>query len=163
MNMNVHITVMLGVLTACASTPGAAPGAAPASGATPTPASGAAPTPGSVPAPAAAPPPATGGSVLIGDIASAKSFDPKPVVVAVQQQLLDCYNKARGANPELRGKLRMRVVVNDAGVVVSATPEPGDLAKDDGLTSCISDVAKATHFPKPGGMATVTLPLLFRP
>ncbi len=110
------------------------------------------------------PPPATGGSIMIADIASAKSFDPKATVVSIQQKLLDCYNKARGADPDLHGKIRLRMVVNQSGTVVNVTPEPADpLAKNDTLVSCINDVMTATKFPKPGGMATVGVPLLFRP
>ena len=144
-----------------ASAGGAAPEAAPASA----PASASASASAAAPA-AAAPsaPPATGGSILIGDIAGTKKFDPKAAVNGIQQQMLDCYNKARGAKPELHGKLKLRVVVNDAGAAVNVTPDPADeLGKEDTLISCLSDAFHQTHFPKPGGMATVTVPLLFRP
>ncbi len=100
---------------------------------------------------------------MFGDIASAKSFDPKATLNGLQDQLLACYNKERGAKPELRGKLRMRAIVNQAGAVVNAEPEEGGLSKETGLVDCVTVTLKAATFPKPGGMATVSIPLLFRP
>jgi hypothetical protein len=108
------------------------------------------------------PPPATGGSVLIGEIAAPKSFDPKSSVVSLQPQLLACYNQARATNPSLRGKLKVRFVVNEAGTVINVDAEPGGTASDEGLVSCISSAARAAHFPKPAGTATVLVPLVFR-
>jgi hypothetical protein len=156
----------LAVLGAQAACGGASP--APTTPSTSTGTSTSTPTSTGTPTPTSTgtltpPPPATGGSILIGDIASAKSFDPKATLLSIQQQLLDCYNKARGANAELRGKLKLRLVVNDAGTVVNADAEPGGLSAEEGLVSCLGGVARATHFPKPGGMATVTVPMLFRP
>jgi hypothetical protein len=175
----------VGVVAACgggqAAGPGAgapasapAPAAAPASDSAPLPASASAASSASTTAPASAPaaasaatpapPPATGGSVLIGDIAGTKKFDPKAAVTGLQQPMLDCYNKARGAKPALHGKLKLRVVVNDTGTAVNVTPDPADeLGKDETLVTCLSDALHTAHFPKPGGMATVTVPLLFRP
>ena len=145
-----------GAASASAAAADSAPAPAPA------PASASAPAPAS--APAAAAPPATGGSVLIGDIAGTKKFDPKATVNGIQQSLLDCYNKVRGGKPALHGKLKLRVVVNDTGSEVNVTPDPADeLGKEDALVSCLSDAFHQAHFPKPGGMATVTVPLLFRP
>ncbi len=156
-----------------ANAPAAGPGGDPAGAASASaaaadsaPAPAPAPAPASAPAsaPAAAAPPATGGSVLIGDIAGTKKFDPKAAVNGIQQSMLDCYNKARGAKPALHGKLKLRVVVNDTGAAVNVTPDPADeLGKDETLISCLSDAFHQAKFPKPGGMATVTVPLLFRP
>ena len=148
---------MLSALTAC----GSAPPPTAASPATAT-ALAPAPAPASAP-PAPLPPPATGGSILFGDIASAKSFDPKATLLTIQDQLLACYNKERGAKAELRGKLKMRLVVNDVGTVVNAEPEQGGLSTEADLVACIGGAIRAAHFPKPGGMATVSVPMLFRP
>ncbi len=154
--MKAAMTAWVLLTAACG---GATPGPATATATpTPTPTATSTPTPTSAP-----PPPATGGSVVFGDIASAKSFDPKPAVASLQQQFLDCYNKSRGANPELRGKLRLRMVVNDTGTVVNVQPEEGGLSTETALIACLTDAAKSGHFPKPGGMATVTVPMLFRP
>ena len=142
---------------------------------TPSPASSA-----SAPDPAASPPSAspstplaspstspvvpTGGSVLIGEINAPKSFNPRPTVEALSGQLVDCYNKARAADPDLRGKVTLQINVNEAGAVLSVDAAPGGHANSPSLVMCIGDVMKASaHFPKPGGMATVNAPLVFRP
>jgi hypothetical protein len=106
----------------------------------------------------------TGGSVLVGDIAAPKGFNPKPTVDAFRPQLVDCYNKARASHPDLHGKLTLHIQVNEAGAVLSVDADPGGHAFDPSLVSCISDAMKAgAHFPKPGGTAIVNAPLVFRP
>jgi hypothetical protein len=104
--------------------------------------------------------------VLVGDINAPKNFNPKPTILKMQQQLVDCFNQARATNPDLRGKLTLRITVNEAGVVngVEADPSAGGHANDPALVSCIESAMKAgAHFPKPGGTATVVAPLVFRP
>jgi hypothetical protein len=108
-------------------------------------------------------PPATGGSVLVGDIVAPPSFDPKPAVVSAKDNLLACYNKARGATPALRGKLTLRINVNEAGKVMLVDAAPGGSANDATLVACLSDVLRAVKFPKPPGSAIVSAPLVFRP
>jgi hypothetical protein len=143
-------------VSACAAAPVFAPASAPAPAPAP-----AAPAP--APAPAPSGPPPTGGSVLIGDIVSPKSFDPGPVLLSLQPEFLACYNQARIAVPALHGKLKLRIHVNEAGTVVGVDAEPGGKADDPALVGCLGDAMKATHFPKPGGSATVIAPLVFRP
>lgn len=104
--------------------------------------------------------------MLVGDINAPKGFDPKPTIVKMQQQLVDCFNQARATHPELRGKVTLRITINEAGTVngVESDPNAGGHANDPTLVSCISDAMKqSAHFPKPGGMATVVAPLVFRP
>jgi hypothetical protein len=105
--------------------------------------------------------------VLVGDINAPKNFNPKPTILKMQQQLVDCFNQARAANPDLRGKLTLRIMVNEAGVVNGVEADPsaaGGHANDPALVSCIeSAMREHAHFPKPGGMATVVAPLVFRP
>jgi hypothetical protein len=108
-------------------------------------------------------PPATGGSVLVGDIAAAKKFNPKPTIEANAPALLACYNKVRGAKPELSGKLKLLIQVNEVGTVLRVDSEPEGSANDPALVTCIGEALKTVKFPKPGGMATVVAPLLFRP
>ena len=55
------------------------------------------------------------------------------------------------------------IVVNEAGNVVNVEADQEGSAYDASLVACIGDALKAAHFPKPGGMATVTAPLVFRP
>jgi hypothetical protein len=157
------------VLAACASKPGPAPSPAPV-------ASASADAPPAVPdapasasaAPTAAPvpsgPPPTGGSVMVGDINAPKNFDPKPTVVGLKPKLLDCYNQARATNPSLHGKITLRIAVNESGITNGVDADQTSPAYDANLVSCIDTMMKASaHFPKPGGMATVAAPLVFRP
>jgi hypothetical protein len=169
------LPMLLLFVTACASAPAPAPAApareqasdssAVASSApapAPAPASASAPTPASAPAPPPGPLP-TGGIVLIGEIASPPSFDPKATLDTLKPQLVACYNQARRSAPALRGKLKLRINVNEVGTVLMVDAEPGGSAADPALVACLGDAIKAAHFPKPAGMATVTAPLVFRP
>jgi len=102
--------------------------------------------------------------VLVGDISAPKGFNPKPTIVKMQQQLVDCFNQARASNPDIRGKVTLRITVNESGAVNAVSADPGGHANDPGLVSCIESVMKqGPHFPKPGGTATVLAPLVFRP
>jgi hypothetical protein len=84
-------------------------------------------------------------------------------MAALQPDLLGCYRKARGAVPTLRGKLKLRVIVNETGAAQSVAAEPGGGANDPALVSCLGDAIKGASFPKPGGTAILIVPLLFRP
>ncbi len=138
--------------------PSASASSAPSASSSPSPATDSAP-----PAPPAGPVP-IGGSVLVGDINAPPHFDPKPTIVALKPKLLDCFNQARAGNPSLHGKLTVRILVNEAGAALSAEADPGGNAYDPGLVRCIDGVVKGgVKFPKPGGMATVSAPLVFRP
>jgi hypothetical protein len=152
--------------TATAPAPAAAPGSptasTPAAASTPAPAPTLASAP--TPSPTSAPPaPPTGGSVLVGDIPGTKKFDPKPVVEENKPAMVDCYNKARAVKPSLSGKVKLLIVVNATGNVVKVDAEPGGAADDPTLVACIGEALKTVSFPKPGGMATIVAPLLFRP
>jgi hypothetical protein len=103
------------------------------------------------------------GSVLIGEIAAPKKFNPAPAMAALQPDLLGCYRKIRASVPTLRGKLKLRVIVNETGTAQSVAAEPGGGANDPALVSCLGDAIKAASFPKPGGTAILIVPLLFRP
>jgi hypothetical protein len=160
---------------------GCAPAAAPPLAPAPEPgvASASSPEPGqpgpSVSAPPAATPPApasaatppaplpTGGTVRVGDVVAPPSFDPKPTLAAAKPQLLPCYNQARQNNPSLHGKLNLRIHVNETGAVLLVDAEPGGSASDPTLVSCIGEAFKLLVFPKPGGTATLIVPLVFHP
>jgi hypothetical protein len=116
----------------------------------------------STPTPTPTPPP-TGGSLLIGDIASPKSFDPKPTLLSLETQFVACYNRARASTPSLHGKLKLVIHVDEAGTCVGVEAEAGGSANDGALVACLGDVLKTARFPKPGGSATVIAPLVFRP
>jgi hypothetical protein len=150
------------VVASCGSStpPPASTSTAPVSDPTPPIASDATPAASAL----AAGPVPTGGSVLIGEINAPKTFNPRPTVEALSGQLVDCYNKARAADPDLRGKVTLQINVNEAGAVLSVDAAPGGHANSPSLVMCIGGVMKASaHFPKPGGMAIVNAPLVFRP
>ena len=119
--------------------------------------------PAAAPAAAAVPTPVTGGTVLVGDIVSPPSFAPKATLDAAKPQLLDCYNQARQSTPSLHGKVTLRINVNEAGAVLLVDAAPGGSANDPGLVSCLGDALRSLKFPKPGGSAVVSAPLVFRP
>ncbi len=170
-----RISLLLLLTASCAAVAPASPAApAPADSTSPAPDTSGAPAASSPPASAAAtdstppaPPPGPvpiGGSVLVGDINAPPHFDPKPTIVALKPKLLECFNQARASNPSLHGKLTVRIQVNEAGAALSADADPGGNAYDLGLVKCIDGVVKnGVKFPKPGGMATVAAPLVFRP
>ncbi len=171
--MSAHRCVLALLFAGCAGSrpaPGPPPASTPPAVAAQSPApavaesAAATSAPGSAAAapPTAAPPP-TGGSVLVGEIPGTKKFDPRPVVDANKAALVDCYNQARASRPDLAGKLKLSVVVNQAGSAVAVEAEPGGSANDARLVECLRGALQAVRFPKPGGMATVVVPLLFRP
>jgi hypothetical protein len=125
-----------------------------------TPISSSSSAPAATPAPAPIP---TGGSVLVGDIPAAKKFDPKRAIEANSSAILDCYNKVRATKPDLSGRLKLLIEVNEAGTVLRVDSEPGGSANDPALVACIGEALKVVKLPKPGGMATVVAPLVFRP
>lgn len=93
----------------------------------------------------------------------APSFDPKSTLDGAKPRLLSCYNQVRQTNTSLHGRLKLRINVNEAGTVLRVDAEEGGSANNPALTSCIGDAIKALRFPKPGGMATILVPLVFRP
>jgi hypothetical protein len=80
---------------------------------------------------------------------------------ALQSQMLDCYNEVLANNPSVHGKLALRVQVNEAGAAIAVDAAPGGSAADPALVACLATVIKGTTFPKPGGLATVLVPMVF--
>lgn len=118
-----------------------------------------------VPAPAAAQlrPGDTSGSVLIGEIAAPKTFNPAPTLAALVPDLLTCYRGVRATIPSLRGKLKLRVTVSEVGIPQNVAAELGGSANNPALVSCLGDALKGATFPKPPGTAIIVVPLVFRP
>jgi hypothetical protein len=105
----------------------------------------------------------TGGTVLVGDIVAPKGFDPKPTIDGMKGPMLGCYNKARAAHPDLAGKLSIRITIGEGGAVQSVDANPGGHANSPDLVACRGDALRSAKFPKPGGTAIVTAPLVFHP
>jgi hypothetical protein len=165
--------LVLCLLIGCAeqSTPSAKAPAAPSTSASMSPTTRAsdAPGPTNTNAPDAPATPMTsgdstaGGSVLVGEIPKIKSFDPKATLEELKPELLACYQQARATNPNLHGKLKLRIVLNEAGRVLGVDAEPDGPANAATLVGCIRDSLEAkAQFSNPGGSATVIAPLVFR-
>jgi hypothetical protein len=101
--------------------------------------------------------------VSLGQVIAPKHFDPNAVLLSLKPQFLDCYNKARASNPTLHGRLGLKIVVQETGAVASVDADPGDTAYDPTLIVCLGDAFKSSKFPSPGGMATIMVPMIFRP
>ncbi|HXX70090.1 MAG TPA: AgmX/PglI C-terminal domain-containing protein [Polyangiaceae bacterium] len=114
------------------------------------------------PAPSVGARPITNVVVRIGEIAATPHFDPHATLEDLRPNLLACYRKALETNPEIRGKVTLRIHVGESGVVVRVEAEAGGAANDPQLVSCIDEDFKANaRFPKPGGSAIVVAPLVF--
>ena len=100
--------------------------------------------------------------MTVGDIVGPPTSDANATLTALKPAFLHCYNETRTLFPDIHGKLTLRLRLNEAGAVTATESEPGGRANDPGLLACIGDALKTTTFPKPGGIATITVPLVFR-
>jgi TonB family protein len=74
-----------------------------------------------------------------------------------------CYEKGLLANPSLKGKVSVTIMINMMGRVESVDIVANTLG-DDSVTRCIKGVVRRWRFPKPdGGPASVTFPFVFSP
>jgi hypothetical protein len=156
------LPVFLVGLAACASSPAPAPTTAGVALSAPSVATVTAPTTAAPTAPAAPPEPMSPGIVNIGDIIGPPTFDAKTTMLAQKSGLLRCYNETRSLIPGLHGKVTLSLQINEGGAVTQTDAKPGGTANDPGLLGCIGDLMKTVTFPRPGGTATVTVPLVFR-
>jgi hypothetical protein len=102
------------------------------------------------------------GIVNVGDIVGPPNFDARTTLIGLKPAFLRCYNETRSLMPDLHGKVTLRLRLNETGAVTATESEPGGRANDPGLLGCIADTMKTTTFPKPGGTAVITVPLVFR-
>lgn len=74
-----------------------------------------------------------------------------------------CYEKGLLANPSLKGKVSVTIMINMRGRVESVDIVANTLG-DASVTRCIKGVVRRWRFPKPdGGPASVTFPFVFSP
>lgn len=74
-----------------------------------------------------------------------------------------CYEQGLAQNPSLEGRVGVRFVIDRAGRVSTASPEPGGMP-DSSVARCVAQAFYGLGFPAPeGGIVTVTYPLLFTP
>ncbi len=74
-----------------------------------------------------------------------------------------CYDKALISNPQLKGKMSIKIVINKDGRV-DKTEIVDDTLHDAEVAKCVKGVIGRLRFPKPAeGTATVTFPFAFDP
>lgn len=74
-----------------------------------------------------------------------------------------CYDKALTSNPQLKGKMSVKIVINQQGRV-NSTEIVDDSLHDAEVAKCVKGVIGRLRFPKPAdGTATVTFPFAFDP
>ena len=74
-----------------------------------------------------------------------------------------CYDKALISNPQLKGKMSVKIVINQQGRV-DKTEIVDDTLHDAEVAKCVKGVIGRLRFPKPAeGSATVTFPFSFDP
>ena len=74
-----------------------------------------------------------------------------------------CYDKALISNPQLKGKMSVKIVINQQGRV-DTTEIVDDTLHDAEVAKCVKGVIGRLRFPKPAeGTATVTFPFAFDP
>ena len=74
-----------------------------------------------------------------------------------------CYDKALISNPQLKGKMSIKIVINKEGRV-DRTEIVDDSLHDAEVAKCVKGVIGRLRFPKPAdGTATVTFPFAFDP
>ena len=83
------------------------------------------------------------------------------VVNTRTSDVTDCFAAAKEAKPELSGKLMLEFTIDGAGKVVEVKNEAGSTVNDPGLTTCVTDKAKAWPFPATRDGQPMTLPYTF--
>lgn len=105
------------------------------------------------------------GDVHYGVLSVSGRLPPEVIQRVVRQNLgrfRSCYDSALTRNPKLAGKVVVRFVIGQDGVVSSASSEPDTTITDTTVVTCIVDGFKKLSFPAPeGGIVTVVYPLTF--
>ena len=84
------------------------------------------------------------------------------VIAANRPAFKRCYEDARAHAPNLRVRLRLRIVIEGSGKISSATDEGSELPHD-GVRACVSDVLHRVTFPRSGGPTHAIVPFNFVP
>ncbi len=81
-----------------------------------------------------------------------------------RNQYRRCYEEQLFTSPGLAGRVTVRFVIGSDGIVSSATVAESTLGSSH-VESCVVDVIRQIHFPRPewGGTFIVTYPFTFRP
>lgn len=81
-------------------------------------------------------------------------------VASHESQTRACYDKAVAANPDLEGKVTLRLRVDGKGKLLGAAVESSTLDSPS-VERCIADAARDWHFPAVGSAAPVVLSYVF--
>jgi hypothetical protein len=84
------------------------------------------------------------------------------VIVTNRPAFKRCYEDARAQAPNLRVRLRLRIVIEGSGKISRATDEGSELPHD-GVRACIADVLRRATFPRSGGPTHAIVPFNFVP
>lgn len=110
-------------------------------------------------------PNARASSVVVGTV-TASGLAPESVQRVMRQNVgryRSCYDAGLRGNPALRGRVMVRVTIDEHGSLSSAEDAGSDLP-DSTVTSCVFGTLGTLVFPEPeGGSATATVPIVFSP
>jgi tetratricopeptide (TPR) repeat protein len=105
-------------------------------------------------------------SVRVGKATVTGRLAPEVVQRIVRQKLASyrvCYEQGLGRNPNLEGRVNVRIEVGGDGAVAGAKNIGSDLP-DAAVVACVVGVNRSSSFPAPdGGTATVDVPILLSP
>lgn len=83
------------------------------------------------------------------------------VMNAKTGEVTECFAAAKEKTPALGGKLMLEFTIDGTGKVSAVKTEDASTVKDPGLTTCVTDKAKAWEFPKTRDGQTMTLAFAF--
>jgi len=83
------------------------------------------------------------------------------VMNAKTGEVTECFAAAKEKTPVLGGKLMLEFTIDGTGKVSAVKTEDASTVKDPGLTTCVTDKAKAWEFPKTRDGQTMTLAFAF--
>ena len=84
------------------------------------------------------------------------------VIAANRAAFKRCYEDARARTPNLRVRLRLRIVIESSGKISRVTDEGSELPHD-GVRACLSDVLGKAIFPRSNGPTHAIVPFNFVP
>jgi outer membrane biosynthesis protein TonB len=94
-----------------------------------------------------------------GRPATTSAVDPAAIQAVVRSRLSEierCYARGKMDDPELKGRVTVRLHIGPRGVVVADELESSSLANS-GVESCILEVVRDWRFPSPAGGRTAVI------
>lgn len=84
----------------------------------------------------------------------------RKIALKNQASLKYCFQKAQARNPELSGKIVVRLTIDGDGNVTDVSVEQSTI-DDQEMVSCVLRMVKRWKFPATGGEVNITFPLVF--